>query len=140
MSVRTNQNRSPDSYFELVRAFPLRRLTSDRELQEAIGVIDSLLDQSKLDRGQEDYLDVLSDLVKRYEADEHPMEPVPDADLLRHLIEAKGVSQQEAAQATEIAESTISEVLSGKRSLSRSHIGRLARYFGVSRSTFNFAG
>jgi hypothetical protein len=29
----------------------------------------------------EDYLNVLSDLVKRFEINEHPLPPVPDAEL-----------------------------------------------------------
>jgi HTH-type transcriptional regulator / antitoxin HigA len=37
-----------------------------------------------------------------------------------------------------IAVSTISEVLCGKRTLNRDHIGRLARYFHVSPDTFAF--
>ena len=66
------------------------------------------------------------------------MAPVSDAEMLRHLIEAKGVSQTEISAATGIADSTISEVLKGKRSLNRSHIGKLARYFNVSPDVFAF--
>jgi HTH-type transcriptional regulator/antitoxin HigA len=39
-----------------------------------------------------------------------------------------------------IAESTISEVIAGKRSLSRGHIGKLSRYFGVQPGAFSFDG
>jgi HTH-type transcriptional regulator/antitoxin HigA len=42
----------------------------------------------------------------------------------------------EVARATKIAESTISEVLSGKRSLNRLHITRLAAYFHVKPEVF----
>ena len=41
---------------------------------------------------------------------------------------------------TGIAESTISEVLSGKRKLNRTQIGKLARYFHVSPAVFEFGG
>ncbi len=34
-----------------------------------------------------DYLDILTDIVEKYEADEHPMPPVSDAAMLHHLIE-----------------------------------------------------
>ena len=66
------------------------------------------------------------------------MPPVSDAELLRHLVEAKGVSQTEVSRATGIADSTISEVLAGKRSLNRAHIGKLATYFKVSPDVFAF--
>jgi plasmid maintenance system antidote protein VapI len=54
------------------------------------------------------------------------------------LIEAKGAAQAEVARAAGIAESTISEVLAGKRDLTRAQIGRLARYFHVTPAVFSF--
>ncbi len=63
--------------------------------------------------------DVLSDLVAAYEEEAVPIKPVSDADMLRFLIEAKGVTQVQAAKEAGIAESTISEVLAGRRKLNR---------------------
>ena len=40
------------------------------------------------------------------------MEPASDADMLRHLLDAKGVSQAELHRETGISKSSISEVLS----------------------------
>jgi len=139
MSVREPGNVDA-LYLELICKFPLRPIHSDEQLQQAIDVIDSLLGKEPLAPEEKDYLDVLSDLVERYESQKHPMTPVPDAVMLRHLIEAKGISQTELASATGIVHSTISEVLSGKRTLSRSHIGKLARYFNVAPSVFPFDG
>ena len=64
------------------------------------------------------------------------MPPVSDAQMLRHLIEAKGVAQVQVARATGIAESTISAVLAGNRRLNRNHIEKLASYFHVGASAF----
>lgn len=126
------------SYLRLVRAFPLRPLRTEEDLDRAIEVIDSLLDRENLNAAEADYLDVLGDLVERFEAEHDPIEDVSDADMLAHLIDAKGVTQADVARGTRIAVSTISEVLSGKRTLSRTHIGKLARYFGVAPGTFSF--
>ena len=125
-------------YFQLVLRFPLRPIRSDGELEEAVRMVDSLLDRPDLTPEEEDYLDVLGDLIERDESEAHPMAPVSDAEMLSHLIEAKGVSQTEVSSATEIADSTISEVLAGKRHLNRGHIGTLARYFQVSPTVFAF--
>ncbi len=127
-----------DRHVELVFRFPLCPIRSDEDLGHAIQVVDSLLGKPSLSRDEEDYLEVLSDLVEKYESEAHPMPPVSDAELLRHLIEAKGVSQTEVSRATGIADSTISEILAGKRSLNRTHIGKLARYFKVSPDVFAF--
>jgi len=94
------------------------------------------LDQKRLVAEERDYLDVLSGLVERYEKERHPMPPVSDAEMLRHLIEAKSVTQVQVARATGIAESTISAVLAGNRRLNREHIEKLARYFHVGARAF----
>ncbi len=125
-----------DHYLELVQKFPLCPLRSDAELTEAIAVIDSLIIRS-LDDGEQDYLDVLTDIVEKYESDEVPMSPVSDAEMLRHLIEARGISQAKLASDIDIPDSTISEVLTGKRQLTRKHLGAVSKYFNVSPAVFN---
>ncbi|UUO05035.1 helix-turn-helix domain-containing protein [Blastopirellula sp. J2-11] len=104
---------------------------SDAELEAAQEVMDRLLAQGELSSGEELYLDALSDLVGAYEDDHFAIAPASDADLLRHLMEAKGVNQIELHRSTKIARSTISEILSGKKPFSRQIIGTLADYFGV---------
>jgi HTH-type transcriptional regulator/antitoxin HigA len=127
-----------DPYLELIRRFPLRPIRSEDELDRAIEVVDELIDRDDLDQSEKDYLDVLSDLIERYESEVHPIEPVSDAEILAHLIEAKGITQAKLARETRIAESTISEVLVGKRILNRFQIGRLARFFNVGPMVFSF--
>ena len=90
-----------------------------------------LLAKGKLDDGEEMYLDALSDLVAAYEDEHYPIEPASDADMLRHLMEAKGVTQAELHRDTGLAKSTISEVLAGKKPFSRQMIRKLADYFKV---------
>ena len=93
--------------------------------------MDGLLAKRKLDKGQRMYLDALSDLVAAYEDQHHAIEPASDADMLRHLMEAKGVTQTDLHRQTGIAKSTISEVLAGKKPFSRQIIRTLADYFHV---------
>jgi len=138
MSTANRPGKAEDRYLDLVRRHPLRPIRSDEELNEAVRMVDSLLDRRDLASDEEDYLEVLSGLIEEYESEAHPMAPVSDAGMLRHLIEAKAVSQTEVSAATGIADSTISEVLKGKRSLNRGHIGKLAKYFGVSPDVFAF--
>jgi HTH-type transcriptional regulator/antitoxin HigA len=122
-------------YLALVRRFPLRPLRSDEELDEATEVLNSLLDRD-LDPWEDDYLEILSDLIEKCESATLPEVDVSDADMLQHLIEAKGVTQARVAAETGIAESTISAVIRGKRRLARKHLETLARYFRVSPAVF----
>lgn len=120
-----------DSYLELVQAFPLASIRSEAHLRAAQAVMDRLLGKGKLNSGEHLYLDALSDLTAAYEDEHHAIEPASDAEMLRHLMESKGVTQSEVHQATEIPKSAISEVLSGKKPFSRQMIRKLAVYFGV---------
>ncbi len=125
------KGRDRDSYLELVLTFPLASIKSEEHLEAAQEVMDRLLAKGELDHGEEMYLDALSDLVAAYEDEHHAIEPASDADMLRHLMEAKGVSQMQLSRDTGIAKSTISEVLAGKRPFSRQMIRKLADYFKV---------
>ncbi|HJZ91003.1 MAG TPA: helix-turn-helix domain-containing protein [Gemmataceae bacterium] len=137
-SSRALYGKREDRYLELVRRFPLRPLRTDTDLEAAVAVVDSLIDQDDLSAPEQDYLDVLSDLVEAYETEAVPMRPVGDADMLRFLIEGRGITQSEVATQAGIAESTVSEVLAGKRKLNRAQIGKLARYFHVEPGVFTF--
>jgi HTH-type transcriptional regulator/antitoxin HigA len=123
-----------DSYLELVIAFPLASIKSHEQLQEAQKVVDQLLTRGRLDEGEEMYLDALSDLVAAYEDQYYAIEPASDGEMLRHLMEAKGVTQAQLRRDTTIPKSTISEILAGKKPFSRHVIRKLADYFDVDAS------
>jgi HTH-type transcriptional regulator/antitoxin HigA len=120
-----------DRYLDLVGEFPLTSIKSDGHLAAAQKVMDQLLAQRRLGAGEMAYLDALSDLVAAYEDEHHAVPPASDADMLRHLMEAKGISGTQLSHDTRIAKSTISEILHGKRGFSRSMIRKLADYFRV---------
>lgn len=135
MSTRMVGN-ARDHYMDLVCKFPLASIKSERQLQEAQAVLDKVLATGRLSKGQLIYVDVLSDLVMAYENSHHPMPSPSDAAILQHLMKAKAITQQELHQATKIAPSTISEILSGKRRFTKGMIGALAAYFGVDKGMF----
>lgn len=125
-----------NAYLGLVATLPLRPIRSDRELDRAAKMIDSLLERPKLTKAEQDYLDVLTDLVEKYESAAYPAQPASDAEMLAHLLDARGMNQTQLASEIGIAGSTISEVLHGKRKLRREHVDRLAAFFGVSTAVF----
>jgi HTH-type transcriptional regulator / antitoxin HigA len=134
MATKTDfalKGKSRDSYLELVLAFSLASIKSDRHLSAAQKVMDRLLAKAKLDHGEETYLEALSDLVAAYEDQHHTIEPASDADMLRHLMEAKGATQAQLSQQTGLAKSSVSEVLAGRKPFSRQMIRKLAEYFKV---------
>ena len=128
--------RTSDRYFVLIQELPLRPLRSDEELDRAIAMIDRLLARGGLTGDEEDYLDVLSDLVEKFEDQRYPIERVSGLDALRHLVESTGKTQTTVAAEAGLPESTLSEVLLGRRRLNTRHISLLARYFRIDPGVF----
>lgn len=134
MAIKTEyglKGKDRDSYLELVMAFPLASIKSDEHLAEAQAVMDRLLAQGELHHGEATYLDALSDLTATYEDAHHAIEPASDADILRHLLDVKGITPAQLSREAGIAKSSVSEVLAGKKPLSRQMIRKLADYFQV---------
>lgn len=136
MAIVTTKQRCSARYLKLIKRYPLRPIRSEAELDVAISVLNTLLDRPKLAQDEKDYRDVLGDLIHQFESEYYPPEPVSDAEMLRHLIEAKEATQASVAKDCEIAESTISAILAGSRKPTRNHIAKFARHFHVSQEVF----
>ncbi len=134
-TTKTTTRTLPKTYFDLVEQFPLAHLCDDAHLDQAIQMIDRLLEKD-LDKGAQTYLDVLTDLVEAYEEEHVHIPDASEADVLRELMRGRELSQQKLAKATAIAQSTISAVLNGTRSLTKEQVVILARYFAVSPEAF----
>ena len=135
MIVNHRRAAMPDSYFDLVKKFPLTHIRDRRHLDQAIGLVDELLQQN-LECGSQEYLDALSDLVASFE-DEHT--PIPDAsesDVLRELWRSSGHTQIKLAKLVGISQSTLSSLLSGDREMTKGHMVALGRFFNVSPAVF----
>ena len=128
------KGRSRDSYLELILVFPLASVRSEEQLTAAQQVMDRLLAKGSLDAGELMYLDALSDLVASYEDAHHVIEPASDADMLRHFMEAAGITQAELSRQSGIPRSSLSEVLTRKKPFSRIMIRKLAGYFKIDAS------
>lgn len=128
-----------DSYFELVRRFPLRPIRNRREYQEAAAIVDELAvrGENDLDAGECDYLSVLADLIEAYDEQHYRLglsRKTPLA-ILRYLMKQSGMRPAELARLVG-SPAAASLILSGKRQLSKRNIVRLAGYFRVEPGLF----
>lgn len=140
MATKTHgAEKERDLYFELVERFPLRPIHDDSKLRKAQEMIRSLVSRPRIESAEADYLRVLAGLVSEYEESKFRREAASDAEMLKFLIETKGVPQVQVARDNEIAESTISEVLAGKRMLTREQVAGLAAYFKIGESAFSLS-
>jgi HTH-type transcriptional regulator/antitoxin HigA len=135
MAVKTARQTLPDTYFDLVKEFPLTRIKDDNHLDAAQEMIDRLLKED-VDKGAQEYLDVLTDLVETYEEQHVEIPDASEANVLRELMRANGLSQTRLAKTVGISQSTISAVLNGARSLTRDQVIELSQYFHVPPAAF----
>ena len=129
--------RDGNAYAELIRAFPLRPIRSDRQLERASRIVFELATRRSLTRDERDYLEVLSDLIERYEDRHHPIRDVPSGvSALRYVIDENQLTLSRLGADVGIRVSTLSEILRGKRSLSLRHVEKLSGYFRVEPGLF----
>jgi len=69
--------------------------------------------------------------LKANEDEHYAIEPASDADMLRHLMEASGITQAQLSRVAKLPKSTIAEILARKKPFSRQTIRKLADYFRV---------
>ncbi len=126
-----------DRYLELVRAYPLRIIRAEDEYERAITTLDRLSDLGNGRTPDEtEYLLALSVFVEKYEEEHHQIPPASGVDMFRYLMATHHRTQSEVAKGTGFADSTVSEILAGKRKPSLKHIQALARFFQVKPAVF----
>jgi HTH-type transcriptional regulator/antitoxin HigA len=115
----------------------LRIVRSEGEYQRAITMLDRLSDVGPERTADEtEFLLALAVFVEKYERAHEPALTATGAEMLGYLIETHGVKQGDVAAGAGLADSTISEILAGKRRMNVKHIEALARYFQVEPAVF----
>ena len=139
MKTMTRQLES-DSYFRLVREFPLRPLRRESELAEANRVALALVaakPEDELDPGERDYLDALTVLIQDAERDalRALTRKVGPVELLRHLMEERGMSVSDLGRVIG-SQPAASLILGGKRAISKAVLRKIADFFVISPAAF----
>lgn len=121
----------PRTYSALVALLPPRPIHDDVDLANATEMIDRLAG-FQLNADQEDYLDALSTFVESYESERFPMNgrAMPPLEALKALLVEHNMTASELGRL--LGNRTLgAAILSGRRSLSKAHIRKLADHFKV---------
>ena len=126
----------PADFKSLVQMYPPCAVHDDVAYENTQEIVDALTNLPKRSTGQEKYLETLSILMAKYEeATERIGENVTPLDALRQLMEEHEMSASDLGRL--LGERSLgSKILSGNRSLSKSHIAKLAAHFGASPELF----
>ncbi len=123
------------NYAALLSEIKPEVIRDEKQNRAYIGRLEALSSKKHLTSAEEKLMRLLLLLIEDFERNS---DPVPDAspiDILRHLMEAHGLRQRDLTDVFG-TESIVSEVLHGKRELTKEHIRRLSARFSVSPAVF----
>lgn len=134
MSVRTVK--ADTDYIKLVRACPLRAITSQKEANQVTKFIEPLAVKDELTDGEEMYLLAQTALIETWE--NLPANRLPSAnpvDVLKFLLDENEMTASDLGRL--LGSRTLGTlILNGKRQLSKAHIRILSERFKVSPALF----
>jgi HTH-type transcriptional regulator / antitoxin HigA len=120
----------------LTRTLPATIETED-EYERLLAEVEQLMKkgESHLTPEEEKILDLLVTLIEQYEEKHYPIDPVSPHEMLHHLMEARELTHKDVWHLFG-SRGNASEVLNGKRSISKAQAKRLAEFFHVSVALF----
>ena len=122
----------PKTYNELVTLHLPRPIHDKVSYDNAVEVVHGLVG-FKLNRDQEDYLELMGKLIEDYETETSP-EPAPVSGIesLKFLLESNDLSADELGTILGVDRSIAYRILKGTRQLTAEHIKKLSARFAVS--------
>jgi HTH-type transcriptional regulator / antitoxin HigA len=128
MSIGTLDERR---YEKLLKARPVV-IRSEAEYQRLLGIVKDLMDIPNEVMSEEEgrLLELLGMVVEEYEDRVHPLPKVESHAMLRYLLDEKQMKPSDLQHI--LPRSRVSEVLSGKRSISKTQAKQLAELFHTS--------
>ena len=114
----------------------LRPIRTDEEYDRTVSLMNCLLDMigDQEDHALSGLLDLVSELVADYDTKHFAIEASEPNEVLRYLIELRGLKQGDLAEI--VPQSNLSAILSGKRKISATLAGKLAKFFNISPAVF----
>jgi HTH-type transcriptional regulator / antitoxin HigA len=119
----------------LARVLP-RVIGSDQEHERMLAEIEKLMDRGERRTMEEDTaLDLMVRLIQDYEREHHPLADPNPSEMLAYLMEKRGLRQVDLVPIIK-SRGYVSDIMNGKRAISKAHARQLAEFFKVSADLF----
>jgi HTH-type transcriptional regulator / antitoxin HigA len=128
----------PSRFEELVRRMPPQAILDDVHYENTLEIVDRLMAEGKLTKGQSLYLKTLVQLIEAYEAEHHAVDTseLSGLDSLKHLLEENSMNASDLARLLGVHPSMGSKLLRGERALTVDHVRKLSARFKVNAGLF----
>ena len=119
----------------LAKVLP-RVITSKQEHERLLAEVENLMDKGGHRNAEEDAaLELMVRLIQNYEEEHHPLPNPSPEEMLVYLMERRGLRQADLLPIFK-SRGYISDVINGKRAISKVHARQLAGFFKVSADLF----
>ena len=122
-------------YAELLAKTAPKVIRSESENEHYIQALYALEQKRSLNREEKELADLLTLLIEDFEDKRYNLPRTTPVKTLEFLMEQRGLRQKDLVNIFG-ARSTISQVLTGKRDLTKGQIAKLSQYFHVSPEIF----
>ncbi len=122
---------------DLNKLVPLDLITSDKEYEHRVRVMDELLDRIGANESHRlmPLLDLVAKRVEAYEAEQQALPEAAPEEVLSYLMEEHDLKQTDLAEELG-GQSVVSAIVNGKRELNTRQVKALAKRFNVSPAVF----
>jgi HTH-type transcriptional regulator/antitoxin HigA len=110
-------------------------ITSETQHKQYVSALLDLERRKRLTPQERSYAELLTVLIDSYEEEHYPIRAASPAEVLQELVIANDLRQKDLAPLLG-TESIVSEILNGKRPLTKRHIEKLSERFNVSPAVF----
>jgi HTH-type transcriptional regulator / antitoxin HigA len=124
-----------DNYPQLLAEFVPQQIDSEVEYDRALAIAERLIFNQNKTTAEIKVLKLIVILIKDYEALHYPMDPVSPHELLQHLMESNQTRQADLVGLIG-SRGVVSEVVNGKRAISKAQAKALGEFFSVSPGLF----
>ncbi|OGA00626.1 MAG: hypothetical protein A3H35_14860 [Betaproteobacteria bacterium RIFCSPLOWO2_02_FULL_62_17] len=125
-------------YRALCELVPLKPITTKVGYEAAVGHLNRLLDAGGANQAHQlaGLVEALGEMINSYEKRQAPMPEAEPRQVLRYLMEEHGLSQSDLSGIGIASQGTISDILSGRRGISKALAKKMAARFQVSAAVF----
>lgn len=132
---KTTPTFNPEQYSQLLTEVLPKVIETETEYEQILAKAEQLTFTPNKTTEQQSLLKLLVLLIEQYESEHYPLNTPKPYEILQHLIESSGTCQADLVGIIGTTE-VVSEVVSGKRSISKVQAKALGEYFKVLPSLF----
>ncbi|HEV3200109.1 MAG TPA: helix-turn-helix domain-containing protein [Bryobacteraceae bacterium] len=125
----------PARYGRLCAKILPKVIESDEEFDRMVEHLERLTFKRDASAEENALADLLQRLIQEYDDEHYPLPEQPPHEMVKFLMEQRGLKQADLVPVLG-SRAQVSDLVNGKRGISKAQVKKLAEYFGVSAELF----